>query len=120
MQRLHLIFFIFFFDISLRASFKKDTESEWVTLMETTKDGVIIVSDPESAGELPTIEASYYQKSKIKIYSVVKTKEYTISKLIRKTNLTELILEDYPDKHLTKRTVCKDRVLLKVAACSSK
>lgn len=105
MQRLPLLFLlqisIFF---SLQASFKK--EDEWVTIMEITKEGVIIASDPESAGELPTIEASYYPlRPKKKSFVLANTHAYTITTFIKKQKFTELIRENYIDEHSLEKNI---------------
>ena len=110
MQRLPLLFLAVMFIISLQASFKKD--DDWVTIMET-KEGVIVQSDPESAGELPKIEESYYPL-RPKTYAVINTKEYTITKFVDDKNLTKLIIEEYLGEHSKIRTVGKDKIAIRV------
>ena len=74
--------------------------SEWVTIMVMGEDGVIIESDPDSAGDLPfisnSVEKSYYDPA-----NIVKSCEpkEAIRIYTHEKNLTNLIREDYPEKH---------------------
>lgn len=103
------VFGIFFLRAaaSLQTTIDEDG-TEWVMILKTV-DGVVIESDPESAGQLPSIEQSYYQsdtedlKKKYKdplVYSIIETQEYTIKKFVKDDDLTDRIIEKYANNSL--------------------
>lgn len=90
--------------------------SEWETIMVTGQDGVIIGSDPDSAGDLPFIgnsaEQSYYSIANI-VAALKEPKEFVVTIYTSEKKLTNLILEDYPDKHPMPVTARNITLLLK-------
>ncbi len=95
--------------------------SEWVTIMITSQDGVIIESDPDSAGDLPFIgnsaEQSYYDSAN-KAQSCEPKEAITIH--TSEKNLTNLIRENYPEKHPIPATVHDVTLLLKRISSAAK
>lgn len=74
-----------------------DEDKEWVTILKNV-DGVLIESDPDSVGELPQVQSSYYQSDENREYKLYETivdkdKEYIITKFVKDTDLTKLIIK---------------------------